>query len=171
MVAAMTPTIRAATTVGDELALVHEGRMQQVATFLTPALSEEADFWTRWAGARFLTDRFRDWFRLECALLDALGPLVPEEGARTIATARAALEQTVEELVAAGRRRENGILTARLVRRFIDQLALWFVEVELATDGIETADLPSAPAAALSAFRMTPTSIASWSSAPAVGAT
>jgi hypothetical protein len=171
MTIATTPTIRAATMVGDELALVHEGRMRQVATFLSPALSEEADFWSRWACARFLSDPFRDWFRRECALLDALGPLVPEEGARTIAAARAALERTTEELVAAGRRRENGILTARLVRRFIDQLALWFVEMELATDRIETADLPSAPAAALSAFRITPTSIASCSRAPAVGAT
>ena len=100
MTTATTPT-RTATTVGDELALAHEGRMQQVATFLTPALSEEADFWTRWACARFLSDRFRDWFRRECGLLDALGPLVPEEGARGIAAARAALERTTEELVAA----------------------------------------------------------------------
>jgi hypothetical protein len=170
MTTATIPTIHQATTVGDELALVHEGRMQEVATLLTPALSEEADFYTRWACARFLADRFGGWFRRECALLDALGPLVPEEGARTIAVARAALEQTIEELVATGRRRETRILTARLVRRFIDQLALWFVEVELATGQIETADLPSAPAAALSAFRITPTSIASCSSAPAVGA-
>jgi hypothetical protein len=171
MTIAMTPTIRTATRVGDELALIHEGRMQQVAAFLTPALSEEADFWSRWAVARFLSDRFAGWFRQECALLDGLGPLVPEAGARTIAAARAGLEQTIGELVAAGRRRENGILTARLVRRFLDQLALWFVEVELATDRIETADLPAGPAAALSAFRITPTSIASCSSAPAVGAT
>jgi hypothetical protein len=171
MTIAMTPTMRTATTVGDELALIHEGRMQQVATFLTPALSEEADFWTRWAGARFLSDQFVAWFRQECALLETLRPLMPDEGARTIAAARAALEPTTEALMDGGRRRENGIRTARLVRRFLDQLALWFVEVELATDRIETADLPSGPAAALSAFRITPTSIASCSSAPAVGAT
>jgi hypothetical protein len=171
MTTATIATIRTGTTLGDELALVHEGRMQQVATFLAPALGEEADFWTRWASARYLSDRFAFWFRQECALLEALGPLVPEEGARTIAAARAALQQTMEQLVDAGRRRENGTRMARLVRRFLDQLALWFVEVELATDGIETADLPPAPAAALSAFRITPTSMASCSSAPAVGAT
>jgi hypothetical protein len=170
MTTAMTPTIHAATTVGDELALVHERRMQEVATFLSPALSENADFWSRWAVARFLSDRFTAWFRQECELLDALSPLVPEADIRTIAAARATLRRTTEELVTAGRRRENGILTARLVRRFLDQLALWFVEVELATDRIETADLPAGRAAALSAFRITPTSIASCSSAPAVGA-
>lgn len=171
MTTATIPTTRGATTVGDELALVHEGRMQQVSTFLSPALDEQADFWSRWAAARFLSDRFARWFRQECALLDALGPLVPEAGARTIAAARAALQRTTAELVAAGRRRHNGVLTARLVRRFLDQLAFWYVEVELATERIATADLPPGPAAALSAFRITPTSIASWSSAPAVGAT
>ena len=165
MTTATTPT-----TVGGELALVHEGRMQQVSAFLSPALDEDSDFWSRWGAARFLGDRFARWFAQECALLDALGPLVPEDGARTIAAARAALERMTDELVNAGRRRENGILTARLVRRFIDQLAFWYVEVEQATDRIGIADLPPGPAAALSAFRITPTSIASCSTAPAVGA-
>ncbi len=41
----------------------------------------------------------------------------------------------------AARRRSTGLLTARLARRLIDQLALWCVEVELATDRIETAEL------------------------------
>ena len=138
----MSPMVRTATTVGDVLGRVHETWMEQVITFLTPALSDEADFWTRWSVARFLSDQFRDWFRLERALLDALGPLVPDEACRTLATVRAGLEHTVEELVITARRRTTGLLTARLVRRLIDQLALWYVEVELATDGIETDDLP-----------------------------
>ena len=149
---AMTLTIRTTPTVGNVLGIVHEGWMQQVATFLAPALSDEADFWSRWAGARFLSDQFGDHFREECALLDALGPLVPEAAARTLAAARAGLEQTVEELVAVGRRRASGMLTARLARRFIDQLALWCVEVELATEQIDTADLPPESSAVLNSL-------------------
>ena len=38
----------------------------------------------------------------------------------------------------AARRRTTGFLTARLIRRLIDQLALWCVEVELATGRIES---------------------------------
>jgi hypothetical protein len=141
----LTPTIRTATTVGDVLAIMHEAWMEQVAGVLAPALSEDADFWSRWSVVRFLNDQFNDRFRLECALLDALRPLVPEGPARTLAAARAGLERTVEELGIVGRRRATGLLTARLARRFIDQLALWCVEVELATGPIDTADLPPEP--------------------------
>jgi hypothetical protein len=136
------PTRRTATTVGSVLATIHERWMEQVATFLTPALSEEADFWSRWAGARFLSDQFGDRFRPECMLLDALGQLVPEDAARPLAVTRAGIEHTAEALVDSGRRRATRVLTAQLVRRLIDQLALWCVEVELATDQIDTADLP-----------------------------
>jgi hypothetical protein len=116
--------------------------MNQIATFLSPALSEEADFWSRWAGARFVTDQFSDRFRLECALLDALGPMMPEEAVETLAAARVATARAAEELVAAGRRRATRVLTARLARRFIDQLALWCVEVELITSRIQATGLP-----------------------------
>jgi hypothetical protein len=139
---ATTPTLRAATTLGGALAIVHEGWMEQVTTFLTPALSDDADFWSRWAGARFLSDDFGRRFRLECALLDMLGSALPEEAARTLGSVRQALEDTAAALLSSGRRRATGFLTARLARRFIDQLALWCVEVELATDRIEMDDLP-----------------------------
>ena len=92
----MSPMVRTAATVGDMLGRVHEKWMEQVITFLTPALNDEADFWTRWPVARFLSDQFRGQFLLERALLDALGPLVPDEASRTLASVRAGLEQTVE---------------------------------------------------------------------------
>jgi hypothetical protein len=149
----MSPTVRTATTVGDVLGTVHETWMEQVATFLVPALSEEADFWIRWSVARFLSDQFGDWFRLECALLDALDPLMPDEPTRTLVAVRGGLERTMEELGTVARRRSTGLLTARLARRFIDQLALWFVEVELATGRIETGELPSEPSRLLTSLQ------------------
>ncbi len=141
----MNPVIdgtRAGTTLAGVLATVHERWMEEIADFLAPALSENADFWTRWAGARFLDDQFGDRFRLECALLDALAHLLPQDAAAAIATARTNVERTVGELTAAGRRRATGVLTAHLARRFMDQLALWCVEVELATARIGVAHLP-----------------------------
>jgi hypothetical protein len=144
----LAPTTDTTATVGDALAMVHEGWMKQVSTVLAPALSEASDFWSRWAGARFLADQFGRRFRLECALLDALGPLLLGEAARTVAVARTGLERKAEELMMAGRRRGTGAVMARAARQFIDQLALWFVEVELATCHIEAAEL-SAPARGL----------------------
>lgn len=151
----MTPTTRTASTVGDVLATIHEGWMKEVSTFLAPALSEEADFWTRWAGVRFLGDQFSKRFRLECALVDALGGLVPDQAAGALMAARSGLERITEELTAAGRRRATRMLTARLGRRFIDQLALWCVEVEFATSGIELAELPETAARLLARLRAT----------------
>ena len=94
----MSPTVRNATTVGDVLATVHETWMEQVATNLAPALSDEADFWSRWAVVRFLSDQFGDRFHLECALLDELDPLLPVQVTGTLASARAGLEHTMADL-------------------------------------------------------------------------
>jgi hypothetical protein len=149
----ISPTVRTAATVGEVLGAVHEVWMEQVATFVTPALNEDADFWTRWSVARFLGDQFRDRFRLESALLDSLGALVPLQTIQTLDEIGTRLERTMEELVNVARRRATGLLTARLARRLIDQLALWCVEMELATGEIETADLPPEPSRLLSGLK------------------
>ena len=151
----MSPTVRTVTTVGDMLGTVHEVWMEQVATFLVPALREEADFWSRWAVVRFLSDQFCDRFRLECALVEALDSLLPNGVGRKLAAARTELEHTVEELMIVGRRRATGPLAARLTRRFMDKLALWCVEVELATDGIEVDELAPEPSRLLASLRVT----------------
>ena len=134
---------RTVPSVGSALAVIHEGWMRQVVTFLGPALNEDADFWSRWAGARFLTDQFGDRFRVECAFVDALGRLLAPETVRCLAAARQAVERTGREMVAAGRRRDTRLPAAHLAHRFIDQLALWCVEVELATARIPTTALPA----------------------------
>jgi hypothetical protein len=138
----MTRTRRAAPTLGAVLETIHERWMGEVANSLAPALSENADFWTRWSAARFLRDQFAGRFQLECALVDALGRFVPRDTAAALAAIRVDLERTAEALIDAGRRRATRLLTAQLGRRLIDQLALWCVEVELATNRIGTAELP-----------------------------
>jgi hypothetical protein len=150
----MSPTVRTAATVGEVLGAVHEIWMEQVATCLVPALSEEADFWSRWTAVRFLGDQFGDRFRLECALVEALGPLLPDGVGRKLAAARAELEHTLGELTIVGRRRATGPLTARLTRRLMDKLALWCVEVELATTDIEVEELSPEPSGLLTSLRV-----------------
>ena len=145
---------RPATTVGAALAAVHERWMQQVTDHLVPALSEDADFWTRWAGARFLADQFGDRFRLECGLLDSVAGLIAEEDAVRLRLARESVERTREALMEAGRRRATRRLTATLARQLIDQLALWFVEVEIATAGLLPASLPRPARRLLSHLRV-----------------
>ena len=146
--------VMSTTTVGGLLASMHEGWMSQVSAVLAPALSEEADFWSRWAGARFLADQFGRRFRLECALLDALAPLLTEEAVRTVAAARQGVEHGAEELMTLGRRRGTGALMARLARQFIDRLALWCVEVELATSHIGAAELPGPAGGLLASLQL-----------------
>ena len=58
------------------------------------------------------------------------------------------------DLMITGRRRATGLLTARLARRFIDQLALWCVELEIATNRIDTADLPPEPSRLLTSLQV-----------------
>jgi hypothetical protein len=133
-----------AITAGDMLALVHERWMQQVTDNLTPALEEKADFWARWGGARYLADQFRDRFDLERDFVQTVLPMLPEETARGLETARAAVERTRGELNAAARKRDGRQPTAALARRFIEQLAMWCVEIELAMANVAAEDLPPA---------------------------
>ena len=142
----MTPMMTATNsgaTVGAVLTAGHEDWMRRVADVLTPALDERADFWSRWAIARYLDDGFGDRFRLECELVDALDGWLPPQAAKPLDAARQAIERTGEELIAAGRRRGSRSVTARLARRFVDQLALWCVEVELAADRIPLDEVPA----------------------------
>lgn len=142
MTTMMTATTTGA-TVGAALLARHEDWMRRVADVLTPALDERADFWSRWALSRYVDDVFGDRFRLECELVDALDGWLPPEAAKPLDAARRAIEHTGEELIAAGRRRGSGAMTARLARRFVDQLALWCVEVELAADRIPLDEVPA----------------------------
>lgn len=137
----MMPPSRTEATVGAVLATRHEDWMQHVARVLTPALDERADFWSRWAISRYVDDRFADRFRLECALVEALAPCLPPESVRALSASRQAIERAGEELMAVGRRRGASALMAQLARQFVDQLALWCVELELATDRVPTDEL------------------------------
>ena len=143
------PALAPTATVGALLAAGHEDWMREVADRLSPVLGETADFWSRWALARYLDDRFADRFRVERRLVTALGARMAPGTAEGLAAAAAGVERAVEALIEAGIRRHTRPLTARLARRFIDGLALWCVEVELAADSVDPSELPPGAATLL----------------------
>jgi hypothetical protein len=90
LVSPMTSVTYAARTVGEVLATVHEGWINQVESSLLPATDLRTDFWSRWGATRFLGDQFGDRFRLECAFAAALeGFLPPGAGRRLTMAGRA----------------------------------------------------------------------------------
>ena len=101
-----------------------------------------------------LGDQFVERFRLECAFADALDGLVSPDVAGRLTAARDAIERTSEDLVAAGRRHGTPTLTATLARRFIEQVARWCVELELATAQLGPADLSVAARRLLARLRV-----------------
>jgi hypothetical protein len=42
---------------------IHNTWVEETRRFLDPAMESNADFWTRWAAVRYLSDDFRDRYR------------------------------------------------------------------------------------------------------------
>jgi hypothetical protein len=149
-----TSATHSARTIGSVLAIIHEDWIKQVSAFLAPAMEPHADLWSRWGAARFLGDQFGDRFRLECAFADALDGVVSPEAEIRLTAARDDIERTSEDLMAAGRRQDTPTLTAILARRFIEEVARWCVELELATAQLAPADLSVAARRLLARLRV-----------------
>lgn len=131
-----------ARSVNATLSLVHDQWMERIARLLAPPASPRATFWERWGAVRFLSDQFEDRFRLECDLAESLaGQLSPSVRVR-LHGARAAVERSRSDLMAAGRRRGTAAQVALLCRRFLDQARRWCATLELATAGLAIGDLP-----------------------------
>jgi hypothetical protein len=137
-----TAATHAIPTVGAVLAPIHDRWTDQVRSFVLPATDIHAGFWNRWGAARFLSDRFNSRFRLECALADELAALIGPEAATRLSAVRAKVESALAELMAVGRRRGVGGVTAGLAGRFLEDLGRWWVELEIATAQVDCANLP-----------------------------
>lgn len=129
-------------SVGALLAVVHEGWVKEVTSFLLPATDPGCDRWTRWGAARFLVDQFGDRFRLECAFADALESLISPHAAARLAATREDIERTRDALAKAGRRQDASESTATLARRLVEEVARWCVELEQASEDLVPAQLP-----------------------------
>ena len=70
---------------------VHAAWLHDARAFLQPALAPNADFWTRWAAVRYLSDGFAGRLEMECELVDQLRLVLPGRLAERLAAGRDAV--------------------------------------------------------------------------------
>ena len=120
---------------------LHNTWVEATRRFLDPALESDADFWTRWAAIRYLSDEFRDRYRRERALVDQLRPFVSLDVAERLAREGDRLFRLRLELDRLGRRRGTAVEVAAVTSDLLEQLGVWCAEIELATAGLTRDEL------------------------------
>jgi hypothetical protein len=115
---------------------VHNAWIEEARRFLEPALEPGADFWAGWAAVRYLSDDFREQYRLERALVDKLSPFLRQEVAERLQCDGDRLLRLRLVLDRIGRRRGTSSEVAAGTRDLLEQLGVWCAEIELAGRGI-----------------------------------
>jgi hypothetical protein len=141
------PTTITATARGGEpldfvLRPIHNAAVAEARRFLEPALEPNVDFWTRWAAVRFICDDFQERYRRERALVDEIRPFLLPEVSERLAREGDGVYRLRRELDRIGRRRATAAEFAAAVRDLLEQLVLWYAEIELAASGITRDVLP-----------------------------
>ena len=124
------------------LRAIHAAWLREARRFLEPALVHDADFWTRWAAVRYLTDDFRERYRLERAFLDELRPFLDPETVGQLGRGGDHVFRLRLELDRLGRRRGTAAEMLTGTRRLLEQLVVWLAEIELAAGGLTRESLP-----------------------------
>lgn len=141
-VAMMTSAARGEEPLDAVLRPIHNAAVKEARRFLEPALEPGADFWTRWAAVRYICDDFQERYRRERALLDELRPFLRPETAERLAREGDRVFELRLELDRIGRRRATAAQFAAGTRDLLEQLGLWYAEIELAASGITRDVLP-----------------------------
>jgi len=128
---------------GAVLRPIHNTWVTETRRFLDPATEPGADFWTRWAAVRYLSDDFRDRYRRERALVDQLRPFLRLDVAERLVREGDRLLQLRLELDRIGRRRGTAAEVAAGTRELLEQLGIWCAEIELATAELRGDSLPA----------------------------
>jgi len=123
---------------------IHQAWVERARRFLEPALTPQADFWTRWAAVRYLTDEFRERYRLERALLTELRPFLDAGTARDLLEGAERVFTLRLELDRVGRRRGTANEVAERTRRLLEHLVAWLAEIEMAAADLTRDRLPPA---------------------------
>lgn len=129
---------------------IHHAWLEEARCLLEPALDAGADFWTRWAAIRYLTDDFREQFRLEHGLVNELCPFLPAEASERLLRGGDRILHLRLELER-HQRRGRRVVTSELAlatRNLLEQLGVWCAEIEAAAGDVKADDL-SADAALL----------------------
>ena len=139
----------------DTLRPIHRAWLEEARCLLEPALEAGADFWTRWAAIRYLSDDFREQFRLEHGLVNELCPFLPAEASERLLRGGDRilhLRLELERLQRRGRR----VVTSELAiatRDLLEQLGVWCAEIEVAAQAVRPDDLPADAALLLDQLR------------------
>jgi hypothetical protein len=139
---ATTSAPRGEEPLGAVLRAIHNTWVEETRRFLDPAVEPGADFWTRWAAVRYLSDDFRDRYRRERALVDELRPLLRPDVAERLIREGDRLFRLRLELDRIGRRRGTAAEVAACTRDLLEQLGVWCAEIEFAADGLTRGVLP-----------------------------
>jgi hypothetical protein len=134
---------------------VHLAWIENARRFLDPALEPDADFWTRWAAIRYLTDDFRERYRLERELVEELRPFLSSEVAERLAREGDRVFRRRLDLDRIGRRRGMASEFAAGTGQLLDQLTRWCAEIEIAARGIRREVLPAEGAEVLAHLEAT----------------
>ena len=121
---------------------LHDAWIEECRSFFEASFEPDANVWARWAAVRYLADEFLARYRWERALVDELRPFVgPDAAERLLAEGDGVLRLRLE-LDRVGRRRGTAAEFAAGARDLLEQLAVWFAEVEFAARGITRDALP-----------------------------
>ena len=121
----------------------HEEWVREARGLLEPALDPDADFWTRWAAACYLSDGFEARYRLERTLVDQLHDRAPGQFGGRLTREGDLLALRRLELERLGRRRATAAEMAAGTGELLEQLGIWLASIELAAAGLRSADLPA----------------------------
>lgn len=135
-------------SLADTLRPIHRAWLDEAARLLEPALDSAADFWSRWGAIQYLSDDFREQFRLEHGLVDELCPFLPAEASERLLRGGDRilhLRLELERLQRRGRR----VLTSDLAvatRDLLEQVGVWCAEIEAAAQEVRADELSAAAA-------------------------
>jgi hypothetical protein len=124
------------------LRAIHCRWMDESSEWLGPALDPDADFWNGWSAVRYINGQFDRQYRRECALIEAILPLLQPIDAFVLRARTVVLERTRRDLDQLGRRRGMTEVVSALAYRFLKLLRTWFAEIERITEELTLDELP-----------------------------
>jgi len=135
-------------SLAETLRPIHRAWLDEARHLLEPALDSGADFWTRWGAIQYLSDDFREQFRLEHGLVNELCPFLPAEASERLLRGGDRilhLRLELERLQRRGRRVVTSDL-ALATRDLLEQIGVWCSEIEAAAPAVKPNELPAAAA-------------------------
>jgi hypothetical protein len=139
------PTLIPRPNAGDVLSRVmtplHDSWMGDADQILDPLMRRDTTFWERWAAVNYLRDQFPERFTMEQELLTELHSFLTPEANERLRMQTERLTRQLTELEMLGEQRAAARQMACAVRTLLEDLRLWYAEIEIAAGGIRRVDL------------------------------